>query len=44
MYLLAVHDLCYPVDEDQHVVGRFLVDVLEVVDVAEPEDRVDAHT
>ncbi len=39
-----MHDCGDGVDESEHVDRQLLVDLLEVVDVAEPEQRVDAHT
>jgi len=39
----AVHDFRDPVHEYQHIVGQFLVYVLEVVNVAEPENRIYPH-
>jgi hypothetical protein len=40
----GVHNLGNVVHKDQHVVAQLLVDVLEVVDVAEAKQRIHSHT
>ena len=39
-----MHDLSDPVHEHKHVIAELPIDILEVVDIAEAEDGVDAQT